>query len=615
MEASFTRLKSRLLLIILSLGLIAGGQAWARTTTLDHEQATLVSKFAKYVTWPTEARQRKFVIGVYDDVAKYNYFTNFFANKGVRGKDILVRLVETTAQAQDVHILYIPSLNQKKFIRLSEKISGSHVLLISESSQFSTNTMVDISYSKQDEKIILKVNDEAIIDEGLIMPELSYFLDEKTVEEILTLGPTALEKQRTDELLALKNDLQQQKKALEKQAAQQKSLLNELNKKLTLSKESSEKNNLALQKNAVRLKLAEQESKQKSEELSAQEKKLQLLKEQLQAKQAQLENTSTKSTNSNNTNALTQEEIEAKAQAITELTDKLKKQEGITNNTLTKLSNITKENESLSSFKTLFYVFVLIAIIALAAAYVMWTKAKNGALQPSSKSNDDNDALLTKRESQLIKSENLADLGYIATDITYAVGLSLEDLQDKLKAEGDNKNMAELKPITTLLENFNHIAADQDETKVRSFDLVNYMKNMLTLYDFEFSQSDIIYSYSGEKQLTVKSVPSFIAIVLLNLINNSLKHGFDNKGNGKIALTVEKGAKSGAKITYFDDGKGMNKATIKRVFEPFFTTRNDRGYVGVGMSTTYNLIKNKLAGDIKIDSQEGKGTTVTITLP
>ena len=138
---------------------------------------------------------------------------------------------------------------------------------------------------------------------------------------------------------------------------------------------------------------------------------------------------------------------------------------------------------------------------------------------------------------------------------------------------------------------------------------------MLMLYDFEFSQSNIAYNYSGEKALTIKSVPSYIAIALLNVINNSLKHGFDNNGNGKITVKVEKGAKGGAKIIYSDDGKGMSKNTLKQVFEPFFTTHNDRGYVGVGMSTTYDLIKKKLAGDIKIDSQEGKGTTVTITLP
>jgi signal transduction histidine kinase len=110
-------------------------------------------------------------------------------------------------------------------------------------------------------------------------------------------------------------------------------------------------------------------------------------------------------------------------------------------------------------------------------------------------------------------------------------------------------------------------------------------------------------------------VPSYIALVLIHIINNSLKHGFDNNGKGQIALKVEKGAKGGAKITYSDNGKGMSKDILEQVFKPFFTTQSDRGYVGAGMSTVSDLVKNKLAGDIKIESKEGKGTTVIITLP
>ena len=622
MEATFTHVKSFILFVILSLGLVCGEQAWARTTTLEHEQATLISKFAKYVTWPTEARQREFVIGVYDDIEKYNYFNSFFANKGIRGKDIIVRLVQTTSEAEEVNILYIPSINQNKFMKLTDKISGSHVLIISEESKYNQNTMVDISYDEDDAKIVLKVNDDAIKSEDLIMPELSYFLDDKTDEEVLTVSPTALENQRVEELAVLQKQITKQNEALQAQATQQKALLNELNEKLTLSKENLEKNDLALQKNAVRLKLAEQENEKKNQDLKSQEKKLKQLETQLEAQQVQLDMTKQSALSSSEEQTLDktaeqiQEEAEAESIAVTELTEKLKKQENITKNTLAKLSNITKENDSLSSFQTLFYLFLLIALVALGAAYLMWIKAKKlSSVQTKSAPDNTTNPVLPMREKQLIRSENLAALSYIATDITYATSLSLDDFKVELESAKDTKNIAKIKPIITLLDNFNLIAADQDDTKIQVFDIVSYLKNMMMLYEFEFSQCDIVYSYNGEKELTVKSVPGFITIALINLINNSLKHGFDNKGKGKIALKIEKGSKSGAIITYTDDGKGMSKATLKQVFEPFFTTRSDRGYVGVGLSTTYDLIKHKLTGDIKIDSQEGKGTTVTISLP
>jgi len=610
MEATFTQLKSCALFIILSLGFIITGQTWARTTTLDHEQATLVSKFAKYVIWPTEARQREFVIGIYDNVEKYNYFTNFFANKGIRGKDIIVRLVANTKEAQGVNILYVPSLNQNKFIKLAGKISGSHVLIVSEDNKYNLNTMVDISYNKDDAKIILKINDEKISDEQLIMPELSYFLDDKTNEEILTISPTALKKQRSEQLLALKNNLEQEKKILESQAMKQKALLDELTKKLELGKENAERNNLTLQKSAIRLKLAEQENNQKKQKIESQEKQLQQLKKQLDTLQFQLANNKEEPQISKQENTEKQPET-----AVEELTEKLKKQEGITKSTLIKLSHLTKENKLLTSFQMLFYVFVFIAVMALFIAVKMWNKAKSSASGSSSQVDNKNDILLPIRESQLIKSENLAAFGYIATDITFAVSVSLDDYIIELESSDDTKNIAKIKPIVTLLDNFNHIAADQDDTDIQNFDVIAYMQKMMMLYDFEFSQSDVVYHYSGEKTLMIKSVPSFIALALLNLINNSLKHGFNNKGHGKITLKVENGAQSGAKITYSDDGKGMDKTTLKQVFTPFFTTRKDRGYVGVGMSTTYDLIKNKLAGDIQIESQVGKGTAVTITLP
>ena len=396
-----------------------------------------------------------------------------------------------------------------------------------------------------------------------------------------------------------------------------------MSENLNLSKENSEKYYAALQEQAERLKTAQQEDAKKSQEIKSKNQQLERLETQLQAQTKQLEASkqSVKAVDEGSNVeqdtaiiALT-EELKVKNEELQTQNDELQKQNNIKNDSVIKLTKEVEDSKGQSSFQTLFYIFLIIAIIALVAAVMMWKKAKDAALQTPLPSKNEKNPLLPVREEQLIKSENFAALGYIATDITYAVGLSLDDLQVQLETTGDAKNATALKPVVTLLESFNLIAADQDDTKIQSFDVIAYTQKMLMLYDFEFSQSDIVYSYSGERELTIKSVPSYVALILLNIINNSLKHGFDNNGNGKIALKIEKGNKGGAKITYSDDGKGMSKAVIGQVFDPFFTTQSSRGYVGVGMSTTYDLVKKKLAGDIKIDSQEGKGTTVTITLP
>lgn len=604
MKAKFARLRLNFMFFIVGIGVVVGSQVQAQSTTLEYGKATLVSKFAKYIDWPAEAIQSNFVIGVYKDVDKYEYFKNFFANKGVKGKDILVLSVKSLEEAKKVNILYLSSNKKKLLTSMSKTISGSHVLMITENSKDMSKTMIDVSYNQKKSSLFFKVNDPNIANEQLVIPELSYFLGDNK-EEILSVSPTfALQMQKNKELLALQNKITQQKISL-----------NKLNKKLSVSEDNSEKSNLDLLKATVSLKVSQKENAKQNKKIKSKDKELQELKKQLQVQQAQLKMNKQDWQVSNEDKVIEQDKFIEQEKEVTELTEKLKKQKGVTNNTAIKLANMTKENKALSSFKVLFYVFVIIAAIALLIAFIMWKKTKSAALQTLLPTKNENTKLLSIREEQLIKSENFTALGYIATDITYAVGLSLADLQAQLESAEDTKNVETLKPVVTLLENFNLIAADQDDTDIQNFDVIDYMQKMMMLYEFEFSQSNIVYHYSGEKALKIKSVPSYIALMLLNLINNSLKHGFDNEGNGKIALKIEKRAKSGVKITFSDDGKGMSKAILEQVFTQFFTTHSDRGYVGVGMSTTYDLIKKKLAGDIKIESKEGKGTTVTITLP
>ncbi len=614
MKAKFVRLRSSVMLLILSIGLIVGGQTVAQAATIDHEKATLVSKFARYVSWPAEARQRTFVIGVYGDVEKHKFFSDFFVNKGVKGKDIEVRLIKSISQAKDVNILYLSAGNQRILTKLNDKkISKSHVLIITEDTKELAKTMVDFSYNKQQGSINFKILEDNVLDAKLTMPDLSYFVDNKDNREVLSASPTFTSKnQKSKQISAFKNKIEQQE-----------SSLNKLNESLSLSKENSEKYYTALQEQAERLKAVQQADAKKSQEIKSKDQQLQRLETQLKAQKKQLEaskqsvKTVDEGSNVEQDTAIIAltEELKVKNEELQTQNDELQKQNNIKNDNVIKLTKEVEDSKGQSNFQTLFYIFLIIAIIALVAAFMMWKKAKDAALQAPLPSKNEKNPLLPVREEQLIKSENFAALGYIATDITYAVGLSLDDLQAQLETTGDAKNATVLKPVVTLLESFNLIAADQDDTKIQSFDVIAYTQKMLMLYDFEFSQSDIVYSYSGEKELTIKSVPSYVALILLNIINNSLKHGFDNNGNGKIALKIEKGNKGGAKITYSDDGKGMSKAVIGQVFDPFFTTQSSRGYVGVGMSTTYDLVKKKLAGDIKIDSQEGKGTTVTITLP
>ena len=69
-----------------------------------------------------------------------------------------------------------------------------------------------------------------------------------------------------------------------------------------------------------------------------------------------------------------------------------------------------------------------------------------------------------------------------------------------------------------------------------------------------------------------------------------------------------------AKVSIADGGVGMDEATRKRVFEPFFTTMEMGRGTGLGLASTYGIIRNH-QGCIEVRSEQGKGSTFTIYLP
>lgn len=70
-----------------------------------------------------------------------------------------------------------------------------------------------------------------------------------------------------------------------------------------------------------------------------------------------------------------------------------------------------------------------------------------------------------------------------------------------------------------------------------------------------------------------------------------------------------------ARIEIEDNGPGMEEEVRKRIFEPFFTTKPKGQGTGLGLSVSYMIIINNHKGSMEVESEIGKGTKFTITLP
>jgi len=67
-------------------------------------------------------------------------------------------------------------------------------------------------------------------------------------------------------------------------------------------------------------------------------------------------------------------------------------------------------------------------------------------------------------------------------------------------------------------------------------------------------------------------------------------------------------------LTVHDNGMGISKSTMQKIFQPFFTTKPSGEGTGLGLSMSYDIIKAH-GGELKVESEEGKGTTFIIQLP
>jgi len=99
--------------------------------------------------------------------------------------------------------------------------------------------------------------------------------------------------------------------------------------------------------------------------------------------------------------------------------------------------------------------------------------------------------------------------------------------------------------------------------------------------------------------------------IFLNLINNAFAAMTDG---GQLDITMIYRREDQVRVTVTDNGHGIPEEDIKRIFEPFFSTRDQHSGTGLGLSITYGLV-TEMGGDIVVESQVGQGTRFTITVP
>ena len=175
---------------------------------------------------------------------------------------------------------------------------------------------------------------------------------------------------------------------------------------------------------------------------------------------------------------------------------------------------------------------------------------------------------------------------------------------------------SESKRMITLVEDIIGLSRLDDGTVDTNKEPVNVKETVSTVIDIlkdSAQRKNVTVSLSGD-DVTINTVKRLLSEVVYNLCDNAVKY---NKDGGRVDITIKE-QPDFVSVTVADTGIGIPSGAINRVFERFYRVDKSHskevGGTGLGLSIVKHAVK-LLGGDVSLESEENKGTSVTVTLP
>ena len=251
---------------------------------------------------------------------------------------------------------------------------------------------------------------------------------------------------------------------------------------------------------------------------------------------------------------------------------------------------------------------------------------------------------LKKNAEKLAQAEKMAALGALVAGVshelntpignallavtTYAdhtrrisekagTGLTRSALESYLAdaSKGMDILVRNLRRSAELIRSFKQIAVDQTTSQTRTFGLATVVDEMLMAFSYTLKKTPFVVEHDIPSDLTLSSYPGPLEQVLMNLINNALIHGFEGRSDGQIRISAHLARPGWVELTVSDDGVGIAPEHIKRIFDPFFSTKFGKGSSGLGLSICNTLVSRLLGGQIDVSSTPGEGTQFRMQIP
>jgi signal transduction histidine kinase len=235
---------------------------------------------------------------------------------------------------------------------------------------------------------------------------------------------------------------------------------------------------------------------------------------------------------------------------------------------------------------------------------------------------------LQRAQDELVRSEKLASMGRLVAGIAHEINNPVNAMVNSLapleESLGDrlgqipaeiremfdvvHRGAARTKAIVQALHSYSRgdserrVEMDLHRGLDESLELLrHHLKKGITV-ERNYGAVGRVTGYAGQLQQ-----------VFMNLLTNAAQALAEREGGGRIVIQTARVGKD-IVITIADDGPGIPPEILPRIFDPFFTTKDVGQGSGLGLSIVHGIVERH-GGRIDVDSQVGRGTTFTVTLP
>lgn len=251
---------------------------------------------------------------------------------------------------------------------------------------------------------------------------------------------------------------------------------------------------------------------------------------------------------------------------------------------------------------------------------------------------------LNKAKERLLDAEKMASLGMLGAEVSHEVntpigiGITsasyLSDLLINLKKDINHQKLSKsdieffienairstelltinLNRASDLITSFKHVAVDQASNRIRIINISKYLDEIIQSLHPKLKKTNHCIKINCDEGIEISSHPGAIAQIIINLIINSIVHGFEEINKGEIVIDISLHQQN-LHLNYKDNGHGLSHEGLDKLFDPFYTTKGDQGGTGLGTHIIHQLVVDSLNGSIEIKNNDGHGLSYHIEFP